>query len=249
MMPLKPSSRAVAHVFLFLALSASTLAACTPPAPLDDLPPDRASATPHVVVAFHTPLPSPTLVPTVILTPALIPPHDLGAGQHIAADGSYSSTETEAAGPMVCQIQRNSPAFQHLTNNNDPRLLWLGGTPESLPDENHLMHAAMVAPLNTLIDLVSQEWAGKTQIMVTAAYDSTGHHDLAQSAQARKYSLHFEGRSIDLITWPPDLAQIARFCALAHQAGFDWVHNEADHCHVSVKTQSLCELYDYHASS
>jgi hypothetical protein len=150
---------------------------------------------------------------------------------------------------MVCRIQRSSAAFQHLTNNFDPRLLFSGGDPASFPDENHLMNAAMLVPLDTLIGLVATEWQGKTQIMITAAYDSTGHHDLAQSAQARKYSLHFEGRSLDLIPWPPDLSQIARLCALAHIAGFDWVHNEEDHCHASVKAQSLCDLYDSRASS
>lgn len=232
---------------LFVALA--ILTACVPPAPLDDDPPQRDTATPQVVIALYTPLPTHTPVPTVNLTPALTPPHDLGAGQHIAVDGSYAATETDAAGPMVCQIQRNSAAFQHLINNTDSRLLWAGGDPDSLPDENHFMHQAMLAPLDTLIGLVANEWGGQTQMMVTAAYDSTGHHDLAQSAQARKYSLHFEGRSIDLIPWPPDLAKIARLCALAHIAGFDWVHNEADHCHASVKTQSLCNLYNYHASS
>src|SRR5258708_942018 len=150
---------------------------------------------------------------------------------------------------MVYKIQPNSPAFQYLANDFDPRLLFSGGDPASFPDENHMMNVGMLVPLDTLIGLVATEWGGKTQIMVTAAYDSTGHHDLAQPAQVRKYSLHFEGRSIDLIPWPPDLAQMARLCALAHIAGFDWVHNEEYHCHASVKAQSLCDLYDYRASS
>jgi hypothetical protein len=150
---------------------------------------------------------------------------------------------------MVCQIQRDSAAFRQLTANYDPRFLWNDGGPGLHNDENHLMHPAAVKPLSALADLVAAEWAGQTQVMVTAAYDSEGKHDLAQSAQDRKYSLHFEGRSIDLIPWPPDHARLARLCGLALQAGFDWVHNEQDHCHVSVKADSLCQLYDYRAGS
>jgi Hedgehog amino-terminal signalling domain len=236
------------RVWLSLTLALTTLTACAPD-PLGDLPTERATPTPQVVVALVSAVPSLTPLPTLNLTPVLTPPHELGAGQHLSSAGSYAATETEAAGPMVCQIQRGSAAFQHLANDFDPRLLFSGGDPASFPDENHMINAAILVPLDTLIGLVGTEWGGKTQIMVTAAYDSVGKHDLAQPAASRKYSLHFEGRSVDLIPWPPDLAQIARLCALAHIAGFDWVHNEEDHCHASVNTQSLCDLYNYRVSS
>ncbi len=234
-----------------LALAALTLwlAACAPPAPLADDPIEHATPTAQVVIALVTATATVVPTPSPQLTPALTPPHEIGAGQHLSLDGSYTATETEAAGPMVCQIQRNSPAFRQLANNYDPRLLFNESDPNSRNDENHLMHAAMLPPLNSLITLVAAEWQGQTQIMVTAAYDSEGKHDLAQPAASRKYSLHFEGRSIDLIPWPPDLGKIARLCALAHLAGFDWVYNEADHCHASVKAQSLCSSYSYQAPS
>jgi hypothetical protein len=171
---------------------------------------------------------------------------ELGAGQHIAADGSYTAIETEAAGPMVCHIQRDSDAFNQFIGVFDPRLLWSGGEAPPYGDEDHRMHPAMLKPLSTLVDLVEAEWGGEVKIMVTEAYDSLLDHDLAQADNQKKYSLHFEGRSIDLIPWPPNdsPAVLSRMCALAHTAGFDWVHNEQNHCHASVRAQSLCTLYN-----
>ena len=190
-----------------------------------------------------------TVVPPTETPPAtefaLTSPRELGAGQHIAADGSYRATETEAAGPMVCRIERGSPAFRQLIDVYDARVLWSGGEPAPYGDEDHKMHPAMLEPFTALVDLVQQEWNGETQIMVTEIYDSLGDHDPFHGDNTQKYALHFEGRSIDLIPWPSDTARLARLCALTHAAGFDWVHNEADHCHASIKAQSLCELYDY----
>ena len=60
--------------------------------------------------------------------------------------------------------------------------------------------------------------------------------DLAEPNPQQRYSLHYEGRSIDLITLPPDHSRNGRLCALALHAGFDWVHNEIDHCHASIRT-------------
>ena len=104
------------------------------------------------------------------------------------------------------------------------------------------MHPAMLAPLTRLREAVEREWSGRYELMVTDAYDSHGDHDLNQPDMARKYALHFEGRSLDLVTWPVDAARYPRLCALALDAGFDWVHNETDHCHVSIKAKSLCEV-------
>jgi hypothetical protein len=206
----------------------------------------RDTPTPRVVVAFASAVPTRAAQPTQEI--ALTPPNELGAGQHISSSGDYRETETEAAGPMVCRIQRASPAFYQLASVSDPRLLWSGGETPPYNDEDHLMHPAMLAPFHALLDLVEVEWGGQTQLMVTEAFDSQLNHDLAQHDANSKYSLHFEGRSIDLIPWPPDEGRLARLCALAHAAGFDWVHNEDDHCHASVRAQSLCELYDYQSS-
>jgi hypothetical protein len=102
------------------------------------------------------------------------------------------------------------------------------------------MHPAMLLPLFRLQKLVDVEWGGEVRLRVTDAYDSLLEHDLAQPNPDRKYSLHFEGRSIDLTTWPIDQARYGRLCALAYCAGFDWVENEVDHCHASINAESLC---------
>ena len=102
------------------------------------------------------------------------------------------------------------------------------------------MHPAMLKPLSRLSQMVLAEWNGQYQLRVTDAYDSLLEHDLNQSDPNRKYSLHFEGRAIDLTLWPIDRSRYGRLCALAHCAGFDWVHNEISHCHASINAPSLC---------
>ena len=65
---------------------------------------------------------------------------------------------------------------------------------------------------------------------------------VTQPHMAKQSALHCEGRSIDLVTWPVEPARYPRLCALALTAGFDWVHNETDHCHASIRAKSLCEV-------
>jgi hypothetical protein len=223
---------------LALALGMLTLAACraAAPEPISGLPPGPPRPTPSadVSIIVLTSLPS-----TAISNPPakLV---ELSAGQHISTRGSYTDTETLAAGPMVCQVTRSSPAFQHLVRYSGDDVLFSASEPPPYGDEDRLMHPAMALPLSRLAQLAKVEWGDKAKIMVTEAYDSRFSHDLAQPNPQLKYSLHFEGRSLDVIPWPPNLTRLARLCALAHQAGFDWVHNEADHCHMSLKMESLC---------
>ncbi len=167
-------------------------------------------------------------------------PLELSIGQHISASGSYLENEDEAIGPMACRIERDSCAFGQLVTYRNPKILYSESEPPPFGAEDAMMHPAIVLPLATLADLVEREWAGEVQIMVTEAYDSLMEHDIAQTNLSRKYSQHFEGRSIDFVPWPPNLDQMARLCALAHHAGFDWVHNEENHCHASVNANSLC---------
>jgi len=228
---------------LMVAVFALTACAATliPEAP----PAQRETPTPQVVIAVVGS--SPTPMATRVTEVAPTPPYELGAGQHISSSGSYRDNETETAGPMACRIERYSPAFYQLVSSYDSRVLWSDGEQPPYNDEDHMMHPAMLDPFVKLIDLVQAEWGGETQIMVTETYDSLLDHNLAQQNRNLKYSLHFEGRSIDMVPWPPDSTRVGRLCALAHIAGFDWVHNEDDHCHATVTAQSLCELYDYRA--
>ena len=198
-----------------------------------------------------------TAIPTLLIAPArstLAPakaavtpaascfPPTVAAGLRLSASGSFTQTETEAAGPMLCRIERNSCAFRRLVGNLDPAVLFHLHKPPPYDTEDIMMHPAMLLLLTHLKELVTAEWGGEVQLMVTAAYDSLLEHDLAQTNSSRKYSLHFEGRSLDLVTYPVDPGRYARLCALAHCAGFDFVENERDHCHVSIKAPSLCTV-------
>lgn len=215
--------------------------ACAPPPPVEvvvtlqrPLAVVRPTATPARPAAQPMPTPTP-----------LCSLQDLPIGQTVSSACSYTETETEAAGPMICRIERNSCAFGNLVVNRDDRILFNTHKPPPLTDEDAMMHPALLLPLARLADMVKAEWGDEVRLLVTAAYDSIGEHDLLQDDPGRKYSLHFEGRSIDLVTYPSDRTKLPRLCALALFAGFDWVHNEADHCHASLKASSLCNICSY----
>lgn len=172
--------------------------------------------------------------------PSNCPLPELQAYQHLSASGSYTVTQTEAADPMVCRIERESCSYQYLVGNRDPTIIFKNEEAFPFNHEDFLMHPAMLLPLNRLNELVFQEWGGQVQLRVTDAYDSLLEHDLNQPDETKKNSLHFEGKAIDLTTWPIDQTRYGRLCVLAHCAGFDWVHNEVTHCHAAIKAESLC---------
>ncbi|MCB0174262.1 MAG: hypothetical protein KDJ97_27360 [Anaerolineae bacterium] len=64
--------------------------------------------------------------------------------------------------------------------------------------------------------------------------------DPPESNPSTRYSLHYDGRAIDVTTWPVNWNLYGRLCALAHCAGFDYVENEVTHCHASINASSLC---------
>jgi hypothetical protein len=214
-------------ILLLLIRACASAQAEVPPTPTP-------TASPKAIVRAK-----PTATPTATLQRAC-PLPDLVPGQHISASGSYTETETAAAGPMVCRIKRNSCAYRYLIGNLDPTIAFKREEEPPYDVEDILIHPAMLLPLTRLNELVTAEWGGRVRMRVTDAYDSLLEHDLAQLDESRKYSLHFEGRSIDLTTWPIEPASYGRLCALAHCAGFDWVQHEGDHCHASIKAESLC---------
>jgi hypothetical protein len=218
-----------------LALAACGTSTLPPPPPLPTLAAPTLFSTSQVSVV------GPAATATAAATPFGFP-QEIGPGEHMSASGSLTETETQAAGPMICQIQRDSCAFQQLVIDQDPNILFSEAEPPPYGMEDRMMHPAMQLPLARLAALVRAEWAGSVQLMVTASYDSQFRHDLAEPNPAQRYSLHYEGRSIDLITLPPDHSRNGRLCALALRAGFDWVHNELDHCHASIRTNSLCTI-------
>lgn len=218
-----------------LAVSAACSEASPPPPPLPTLA--QPSPTAEVQVAVVGTGPTTTPAPS---GPAI--PEEVLPGEHVSASGSLTETETQAAGPMLCQIQRDSCAFQHLIIDQDPNVVFSNAQPPPYGQENRMMHPAMQLPLARLAALVKSEWSGSVQLLVTAAYDSQFNHDLEEPVAQLRYSLHYEGRSIDLVPLPVNPARIARLCALALHAGYDWVHNEINHCHASIRATSLCTV-------
>ncbi len=217
-------------LLLFLTACASTQAktAATP----------TPSATPKPTA---TPIPTRTPTPTATPEPeSACPLPVLWPDQHISGTGSYTETQTAAAGPMICRIERDSCAYHHLVGNLDVTIVFKREEEPPFDREDIFMHPDMVFPLYRLNELVKAEWDGRIKLRVTDAYDSLLEHDLGQSDENRKSSLHFEGRAIDLTTWPIDPTLYGRLCTLAHCAGFDWVHNEGDHCHAAIGAESLC---------
>ena len=182
-------------------------------------------------------MPAPVVAAT-LETPCLLP--GLAVGQHISASGSYTETERSASTPMRCHIERDSCAYQQLVGILDPTIVFKQEEEPPYDTEDILMHPAMLRPLSRLNRLVRAEWSGAFQLRVTDAYDSLLEHDPPESDPAGRYSLHYEGRAIDLTTWPVDQSQYGRLCALAHCAGFDWVLNEGTHCHASITASNLC---------
>ena len=200
--------------------------------------PSATATSPPLLVGL--PMPTRTPVPVTATPASGCPLPDMLLWQHISASGSYTQTETAAAGPMVCQIERDSCAYNQMIGNHSPQIIFKQEEEPPYNKEDIRMHPAMLGPLTQLSQLVIAEWDGAYWLRVTDAYDSLLEHDLSQSDPDQKYSLHFEGRSIDLTLWPIDHSKYGRLCALAHCAGFDWVQNEGDHCHASVNADSLC---------
>ncbi len=223
-------------VVLLLLLNACVSTQAKAPVTPTPSPSPLPTSTPNPTRA---PFPTFTPLPTVT-SEAACPFINLGMGQHISAGGSYTETQTSAAGPMVCRIKRTSCAYHHLVGDLNPMIVYKREEEPPFDREDILMHPAMILPLSRLSKLVIKEWGGEVRLRVTDAYDSLLEHDLAQADENRKNSLHFEGRAIDLTTFPIDQTRYGRLCALAHCAGFDWVINEGDHCHAAIGADSLC---------
>ncbi len=209
----------------------------------------RIELYPSVPIPTATPWPTfpplptftPRPMPTSTATPDLscfLP--DLAVGQHISAGGSYTEIEASASGRMVCHLERDSCAYHRLVGILDPTIVFKREEEPPYDTEDILMHPAVLRPLSRLNKLVLAEWDGAFQLRITDTYDSLLEHDPSQTETSRRYSLHYEGRAIDLTLWPIDRSRYGRLCALAHCAGFDWVHNEGTHCHASINADSLC---------
>ena len=79
-----------------------------------------------------------------------------------------------------------------------------------------------------LAKLVEKEWEKEgVSLRITEAWDTNSEHKA-------RYSLHYEGRAVDLTTSDRDKKKLSRLGGLAIKSGFSWVKNEGDHIHASV---------------
>lgn len=170
-------------VALILALSACTGARAEPSGTPTSLP---TLTVRRISIVRTIPAAAPPATPGAPPKSVVCPLPDLVPGQHIAASGSYTETETAAAGPMVCRIERDSCAYRHLIGNLDPTIAFKREEEPPYDREDILMHPAMLLPLTRLNELVVAEWGSAVQLRVTDAYDSLLEHDLAQSDESRK---------------------------------------------------------------
>jgi hypothetical protein len=91
---------------------------------------------------------------------------------------------------------------------------------------DRLMTPKLQEKLAILATYVKNAFPGH-RLRVTEAWDENDEHTAN--------SLHYEGRAADLTIDDLDKKKIGKLGQLAVLAGFDWVLNETNHIHASVK--------------
>jgi hypothetical protein len=131
-----------------------------------------------------------------------------------------AQSEAATVGPFRSQVPRDSAK---LVKNSNPNIVFAN---DEGTDDDRYMTPRLKEKTDTLADLVMQEWPG-VKLRVTDAWDEGQGHSST--------SRHYEGRAVDLTTFPIGRSKLGRLCGLAVQAGYDWVFYENDqHIHASV---------------
>tara|TARA_R110001599_G_scaffold84130_2_gene226675 strand:- start:92295 stop:92783 length:489 start_codon:yes stop_codon:yes gene_type:complete len=136
--------------------------------------------------------------------------------------------------PSGGETKNSGPAF-HTSDGSD--LLSLAYSNEEYKisikfEEGNLSDALVTKKLRIktieLAIAVEKEWEGeKISLRITEAWDTNIEHSNG--------SLHYEGRAIDITTSDLDKSKLPRLGGLAYMIGFNWVYNEGDHIHASIK--------------
>jgi hypothetical protein len=135
-----------------------------------------------------------------------------------------NSSEASAVGAPTTKIRRNTPEFEALETNNNPKIEFKD---EEGSGADRMMTAKLKAKSDSLADLVEAEWTG-VKLRVTEAWDEQDEH--------ATNSTHYEARAVDITTHPRDPKKYGRLGRLAVNAGFDWVWYENEHhAHASMK--------------
>jgi hypothetical protein len=136
--------------------------------------------------------------------------------------GQRAPAQSEAAsvGPFRGLVPRDS---SKLVENTNPNIVFAN---EEGSGDDRYMTLRLKEKTDILAGLVMLEWPG-VKLRVTDAWDEGRGH--------APTSRHYEGRAVDLTTFPKDRSKLGQLCALAVQAGYDWVFYENDqHIHASV---------------
>jgi hypothetical protein len=140
----------------------------------------------------------------------------------VLALGERVPAQSEAAtvGPFLSRIPRDSTKLvKHLNSN-------IVFSNDEGNDDDRYMTPRLKEKTDLLAILVMQEWPGVTLRVIDAWDEGHGHASTSR---------HYEGRAVDLTTFPQDRSKLGRLCGLAVQAGYDWVFYENDqHIHASV---------------
>ncbi len=138
-------------------------------------------------------------------------------GEHIP-----SKSETSTVGPLAKKITRNSPEFNKLVKNTNPDIVFKN---EEGTDADRYMTKKVSSKLNALSVEVHKYW-NSVKLRVTEAWDENNEHSIN--------SLHYEGRSVDLTTFPVKNDRLGMLGRLAVNVGFEWVYYEGNHIHASM---------------
>lgn len=156
-------------------------------------------------------------------------------------DPEKEPDEAAASGTRQCAIRRSSCAYGLLVGNLDPGITFLGDEAGPRAGEDRLMHPALLRPLAELRRRIERRWPGELSLMVLNAYDSSGVL-VDGTARYEREGLYYEGRAVDLRTYPISNSVVGELCWLALESGFDYVRNDGQSCYASVKAPSLCEV-------
>lgn len=152
-----------------------------------------------------------------------VQPAALQAGECMDAEGNRRAREADVNGTIA-----DEPAFDplYLVTHNDPRVTYSPPPPRTLkqgelPLDTHKMQAIARFRLNQLLDLLDQLGAGG-QLQLLSAFDP------------RASDLRAVGRGL---LFSHSVLPLSKLAALAHQAGFSFVCNNADAGAVYTSTE------------